>query len=479
MGSSQQDFVGSKRLDGLVPYARAAVEKVVNDKFGSPGELRCPTTTVIETGDVRGSVVLNEDRAEKETIETLNLKSEMALEEVPTLSSKSIRFVPTLDYQFAALEALNEKENFQIQEYIQALLSQSDSVSLNSDNTEFTLSQPVKAAAVNESGFVLNECRSLYRGQELYMLHCVHCHGVSGDGNGASAQHMNPRPRDYRLGIFKFTSTSATSKASTDDIKHIISDGVAGTYMPSFKLLNESSLNDLTNYVKFLSFRGELENRLINEVGFEYSNKTYDERVAGGESPEEIQQLFVEYLVQMYPDIIASNVELIASEWEEAEAEDAIVKPVISRPDPNGKSLADSSKTSIENGHQLYLTKGQCAACHGENGRGDGVQTRAMQANAQGDMFPEPGLHDEWGNLTPPRDFRTGVLRGGRRPVDIYRRIYAGIKGTKMPPAGASLSEEEIWDLVNYVLVMTNSKDPSNQKSTSSAPSKTSVSSTN
>ena len=180
MGSSQQDFVGSKRLDGLVPYAREAVEKVVNDKFGSPGELRCPTTTVIETGDVRGSVVLNEDRAEKETIETLNLKSEMALEEVPTLSSKSIRFVPTLDYQFAALEALNEKENFQIQEYIQALLSQSDSVSLNSDNTEFTLSQPVKAAAVNESGFVLNECRSLYRGQELYMLHCVHCHGVSG-----------------------------------------------------------------------------------------------------------------------------------------------------------------------------------------------------------------------------------------------------------------------------------------------------------
>ena len=36
--------------------------------------------------------------------------------------------------------------------------------------------------------------------------------------------------------------------------------------------------------------------------------------------------------------------------------------------------------------------------------------------------------------------------------MDIYRRIYAGIKGTPMTGFGTSLSEAEIWDLVNYVM---------------------------
>jgi mono/diheme cytochrome c family protein len=51
-----------------------------------------------------------------------------------------------------------------------------------------------------------------------------------------------------------------------------------------------------------------------------------------------------------------------------------------------------------------------------------------------------------------PRNLTTGVFRGGRRPIDIYRRIHTGIKGTPMPGAGKSLTDEQIWDVVNYVL---------------------------
>jgi mono/diheme cytochrome c family protein len=36
--------------------------------------------------------------------------------------------------------------------------------------------------------------------------------------------------------------------------------------------------------------------------------------------------------------------------------------------------------------------------------------------------------------------------------VDLYRRIHAGIKGTPMPAFNTALKEEEIWDLVNYVM---------------------------
>src|SRR5215207_2334394 len=41
----------------------------------------------------------------------------------------------------------------------------------------------------------------------LYRRHCVHCHGISGDGRGPTAAILNPYPRDYRPGIFKFKST--------------------------------------------------------------------------------------------------------------------------------------------------------------------------------------------------------------------------------------------------------------------------------
>src|SRR5687768_12420679 len=40
--------------------------------------------------------------------------------------------------------------------------------------------------------------------QGLYRKHCVHCHGISGDGAGPTAGFLNPYPRDYRNGVFKF-----------------------------------------------------------------------------------------------------------------------------------------------------------------------------------------------------------------------------------------------------------------------------------
>ena len=41
----------------------------------------------------------------------------------------------------------------------------------------------------------------------LYREHCAHCHGVTGDGLGPTAAFLNPYPRDYRPGVFKFKST--------------------------------------------------------------------------------------------------------------------------------------------------------------------------------------------------------------------------------------------------------------------------------
>ncbi len=45
------------------------------------------------------------------------------------------------------------------------------------------------------------------------------------------------------------------------------------------------------------------------------------------------------------------------------------------------------------------------------------------------------------------------MLRGGFRPIEIYRRIFAGINGTPMPSFSLLLKNEPdtLWHLVNYV----------------------------
>src|SRR5262249_17423705 len=62
---------------------------------------------------------------------------------------------------------------------------------------------------------------ALKQGSRLYRQHCLHCHGLTGDGHGPTAPWVNPHPRDYRQGSFKFTSTSQSSgsrKARRDDL---------------------------------------------------------------------------------------------------------------------------------------------------------------------------------------------------------------------------------------------------------------------
>ena len=52
-----------------------------------------------------------------------------------------------------------------------------------------------------------------------------------------------------------------------------------------------------------------------------------------------------------------------------------------------------------------------------------------------------------------PRNLRLGVYRGGRRPIDIYYRVFAGINGAPMPgTAGPAVTNEEMWNIVDYVL---------------------------
>ncbi len=46
----------------------------------------------------------------------------------------------------------------------------------------------------------------------LYRKHCLACHGLSGDGAGPNAADLDPYPRDFRNGVFKYASTAGVAK---------------------------------------------------------------------------------------------------------------------------------------------------------------------------------------------------------------------------------------------------------------------------
>ena len=135
-------------------------------------------------------------------------------------------------------------------------------------------------------------------------------------------------------------------------------------------------------------------------------------------------------------------------DWQDADKPESVVNPTVPR--------TPSSSESIARGRKLFLSKeAKCASCHGETARGNGTSTEAfndLPGKPPGTKSDKPGLFDNWGNIVKPRNLTTGVFRGGRRPIDIYRRIHSGIKGTPMQAFGTTLKEEQIWDVVNYVL---------------------------
>ncbi|MEY3459889.1 MAG: hypothetical protein RL215_3046 [Planctomycetota bacterium] len=241
----------------------------------------------------------------------------------------------------------------------------------------------------------------LKQGQAVYMKRCYQCHGVSGDGRGPVADSLYPRPRDYTKGVFKFTSTAFGVKPLRSDLMGTLRRGVAGTSMPSFRLLTESELEAVVDYVIVLSRRGELQMLLAGEA----------------ESSEELGE-----------DVIAEYVDVVSSRWKDA---GTLPTPPLS-PQP------ELTLERAERGREAFLASG-CSKCHGEDGRGHTKDNIGR---------------DVWNFPTRAADLTSGMLRGGQEPMDIYRRILNGINGTPMPSFRSVLEAdpERAWDLVSYVL---------------------------
>jgi mono/diheme cytochrome c family protein len=253
--------------------------------------------------------------------------------------------------------------------------------------------------------------QQLARGRDVYLRQCAGCHGVSGDGQGPAAAYLNPPPRDYRLGKFKFTSTPRGTKPRREDLARIIRRGAKGTSMPTFRFMSEEDLEAVIDYVILLSSRGEVEYRLMRA----------SEQELGEED-------------DIPPDMISEHAQAVAATW--AAADEFIVRPLTPQTKATPENVAAGAKAFVEL---------NCYKCHGRDGRGNPAQDVGK---------------DDWGRVAFAADLTTGTLHGGRRPVDIYRRIYAGINATPMPAFAQPDStkneteaqrSETIWNMVHFV----------------------------
>lgn len=96
---------------------------------------------------------------------------------------------------------------------------------------------------------------SAKRGKPLYQRYCIFCHGAKGDGTGESAPHLDPKPRDFTLAIFKCRSTPSGSLPLDSDLYDTITHGVHGSGMPSWNPLTHRERADLIAYIKGFSPR--------------------------------------------------------------------------------------------------------------------------------------------------------------------------------------------------------------------------------
>ncbi len=197
--------------------------------------------------------------------------------------------------------------------------------------------------------------------------------------------------------------------------------------------------------------------------------------------------------------IVEQLLKPIVESWQGAK--DQVMAPEDAAIPPDNRTPTQLAESVTKGRELFYGAKANCVKCHGPTALGDGQQDdyddwskanlefikathdkvaeieslKAELAKATGDdakkvkdqIVAAQKEYNERQELVStlllprhaiPRNLREGVYRGGRRPLDLFWRISAGIRGMPMPGIGpaapgaqGTLSQQEIWQIVDYV----------------------------
>ena len=113
---------------------------------------------------------------------------------------------------------------------------------------------------------------------------------------------------------------------------------------------------------------------------------------------------------------------------------------------PQPLEFGDATRSNADvlaEGETLFRDLADCAACHGDGGRGDGESSTTLEDDS--------GLPVRAADLT-----ENWLFNGGGEVEDIYRRLLTGLNGTPMPSladvvAAGIITDDQLWAIAHYV----------------------------
>lgn len=232
----------------------------------------------------------------------------------------------------------------------------------------------------------------LAAGKQVYERYCAGCHGVKGDGKGPAAIFLDPKPRDFTSGKFKFASVPSGKLPRDEDLHRTIVNGLAGTSMPAWPLIPEYQRQALVAYLKTFSDR-----------------------------------------------------------WRDEQG----TTPILVPKDPF-RGSTEKIRAGIKQGEKVYHTLTQCWQCHPGYVTPQQMEDYMKEAGRAfagvRNDWNKPVLKDDgWGEPLMPTDFLKDRIKTGLDMNNLFLVIAAGIGGTAMPTWKDSIPDEDIWALAYYV----------------------------
>ncbi len=112
----------------------------------------------------------------------------------------------------------------------------------------FIKKQNAAKAAAEKGGEAGGQIAAAVPGKQSFETYCVACHGANGAADGAAAQAMNPKPRN-------FTDKAWQAKVTDDHIAKVIKEGgpavgLSATMAPWGAVISDDELKNVVQYVR-------------------------------------------------------------------------------------------------------------------------------------------------------------------------------------------------------------------------------------
>ena len=97
----------------------------------------------------------------------------------------------------------------------------------------------------------------LAKGKETFKMYCETCHGASGKGDGPGAAGLQPPPRDFTKGEFKFDADKNGKVGEDADLKLVIKKGPGAfggaAFMPAWEgAIADADIDNLIAVIRSL-----------------------------------------------------------------------------------------------------------------------------------------------------------------------------------------------------------------------------------